>query len=81
MMTNEELRVMFFQTVARIRELEMAYKHGMGFSRADCLELRKLNQRLHAIGREMTLGSDDPEFEMFRRPHPKRPLPISMEGH
>lgn len=86
-MTNAELQELFWNSNARIDQLVEQYRSGAGLSRADCIELRKCNERLHLVGRELLLltGDDgDPRFDCFRQPHRNQPLPANfkqMEVH
>jgi len=77
-MTSEELQRLFENSMRRTRELEAKHESGQRLTKRDCMELQKMNERLHLIGRELLLlvGSDDPQFDCFRQPHVKQKLPV-----
>lgn len=78
-MTNDELQALFEKSLRRSREIEAQHRAGVPLTRRDCLELRECNARLHVVGHEMWVRqSKPPGFDVFERPHRKRPLPASF---
>ncbi len=82
-MTGSELRDLFEASNCRFLELMQKHEAGFGLTRNECLELRTCNERLRVIAIELWLRLGQPagpEFDLLRRPSPKRPLPRSTQG-